>query len=160
YAEIARRVDEFAAKVPDASRIDALGEELAAVRRALETDRSGNHEQLEQRLADISRSVSAMATQPQQQAPAVSVDLTKLEQRFDSLAKTVAMAPSRAPVPAGPAPDTEAINSRLDEIASGLGRLMQQSQAANTQSPTVAALEGRLSQMASNINGLLDREAT
>ena len=162
YGEVARRVDEFIAKVPDGARIDALGEEIASLRQAFESGRAGSVERLEARLDEIARTVASAAEQPAI-APTVSVDLTKLEQRFDSLAKTVGMALSRSPI--APARDqTEEIGGRLDEIAARLGKLLAKADAvpvaSPVPSPTVAALEGRLSQMAANINGLLDREAT
>jgi localization factor PodJL len=160
YVAIARRVDEFIAKAPDAARIDALGEQIAALRHALESGGRSDSARLEARLAEIAAAVSEAANAA---PPVMAVDVSKLEQRFDSLAKTVAMALSRAPLNPGAHDEVREVGTRLDEISANVGRLLEKTQLqspAHAESPTVAALEGRLSQMAANINGLLDREAT
>ncbi len=164
YSEIARRVDELLARAPDASRINALGDEISALRRVLETDDRGSSSmaRLESRLAELSATVAEVANAT---PPAVAIDVSKLEQRFDSLAKTVAMALSKSPMNPGAFDQAREVSARLDEISANLARLMDRAaqppaSPAQMESPTVAALEGRLSQMAANINGLLDREAT
>ena len=81
YAELAEQVNAALAKLPDAARIDALGEEVFALRRALEDDER-QAKLVEVWLAGVSNALSMSLTPvPRRRGPtpAPTVDLSGIE---------------------------------------------------------------------------------
>lgn len=83
YEAISTSLQDLARRSPDRSRLDALGEEIAALRHALEADDSPRAiQRLEMRLAELGRSVEAALGRKE---PPVNPAIERLEQRMEAL---------------------------------------------------------------------------
>ena len=169
---ISERLEELASRSPDRGRLDALGEEVSALRRALEADDSPRAiQRLEMRVAELARSVEAalngrkepalnpaverleeqlttlgeelkVALANRNAAVASQEAVERLEQRFDALSKNVVATLSERGAPS--------IVGRLDEIAARIDDLLDRSPAV----ASIATMHARLQSLVESVEGL------
>ncbi len=169
---ISSRLEELASRSPDHSRLDALGEEVSALRRALEADDSPRAiQRLEMRVAELARSVEAALNGRKEPSVSPAVErleeqlttlgeelkvalanrnaavasqeaVERLEQRFDALSKNVVATLSERSAPS--------IVGRLDEIAARIDDLLDRSPAV----ASIATMHARLQSLVESVEGL------
>jgi localization factor PodJL len=85
---IAERVEELLRRTPDGDRLDALGEEIGAIRRALDAADGPNAiARLEMRMAELGRGIETALKASNSPAPDGSAEtVARLESRLDSIA--------------------------------------------------------------------------
>ncbi|MDE3132404.1 MAG: hypothetical protein KGL16_14730, partial [Acidobacteriota bacterium] len=129
------------------NRLDALSEEVAELRRALEADDSPRAiQRLEMRVAELGRSIEAVLGRKE---PAINPAIERLEGQLVTLGEElkVALANHNAAVASQDA--VERIEQRLDSLSHNIAATL-----AERSAPT---LVGRLDEIAARIDDLLDR---
>ena len=148
YQAISDRLDDLARKTPDRTRLDALGEEVSALRRALEADDSPRAiQRLEMRIAELGRSVEA-ALNGRKDTPA-NPAVGRLEEQLTTLGEElkVALANRNAAVASQEA--VERLEQRLDALSRNI--------VATLSERSAPSIVGRLDEIAARVDDLLDR---
>jgi localization factor PodJL len=152
--EIAAQINALVAGSPNRRQVEALGEEVAALRQALETDDSPRAiARLEARLAGIGRAVDAVLAA--QQAPVEqSPVLEQLEERLreiNSKVDSVRQISDPAAITTAVDGARKQIEMRLEDLVSRLGGLFA---TVPRQTATLEALQERLQGVVERIDGL------
>ena len=175
---ISERLEDLARRSPDRTRLDALGEEVSALRRALEADDSPRAiQRLEMRIAELGRSVEAALNGRKDSS--VNPAVERLEGRMEALSSELkAGLFTRDDAAAGKAVERlenqlttlgeelkVAVASRNAEVASqdAIDRLEHRLDAlsknivATLSERSAPSVVGRLDEIAARIDDLLDR---
>ncbi len=147
-ATISDRLEELAGKSLDRTRLDALGEEVSALRRALEADDSPRAiQRLEMRVAELGRSVDAALSG--RNGPMADPGVARLEEQLTTLGEElkVALANRNAAVASQDA--VERLEHRLDALSKNI--------VATLSERSAPSIVGRLDEIAARIDDLLDR---
>jgi chromosome segregation ATPase len=154
---ISTRLEDLARKTTDPQRLDALGEEVLALRRALEADDSPRAiQRLEMRLAELGRSVEA-ALAGRKDASITPV-IERLERRIEALSAELKEGPSsRTDGTAGQA--IERLESQLTNLGEELKVAVANRNAAVASQDAVDRLEHRLDALSRNIVATLSERS-
>ncbi len=181
------RFDDLARRTPDRGRFDALGEEVSALRRALETaDSPKAVNRLEMRVSELGRSVEAALGSRQAavdtSAATIAAGLADLRNAVDELG-TAAHGADRDAALADMAAGLEDIRHVLDSLGDvsrksdvkgaslaidhiaarldHIGKALDAREAVRrqTEDSALARLEGRFDEIAQRIDGIMERSA-
>jgi localization factor PodJL len=185
---VAERLDDLSRRVPDRGRIDALGEEVSALRRAVESAESPKAiGRLEMRVSELGRSVEAALNSRQAMMDTSAAGLgagladlraavEELSAGSQGLARQAAVADISASLDdiryaldglghASRERDADAVHAAIEHVA---GRLDDIRTAIDAQDATVRAasedhaarLEARFDELAVRIDAIMDRAAS
>jgi localization factor PodJL len=185
---VAERLDDIACRVPDRGRIDALGEEVSALRRAVETGDSPKAiGRLEMRVSELGRSLEAALNTRQAMVDTSAAGLgagladlraavEELSAGSQGLARQTAVSDISASLEeiryaldglghASRERDADAVHAAIEHVA---GRLDEIRAAIDAQEATVRAasedhaarLEARFDELAVRIDAIMDRAAS
>jgi localization factor PodJL len=144
---ISTRLEDLARKTPDRTRLDALGEEVSALRRALEADDSPRAiQRLEMRVAELGRSVEAAIGRKE---PSVNPALERLEGQLTTLGEELKVALANRNAAAASQEAVERLEHRLDSLSKNI--------VATLSERSEPSILGRLDEIGARIDDLLDR---
>ncbi len=144
---ISEQLGSLARLAPDHTRLDALGEEVSALRHALESDDSPRAVQrLEMRMAELGRSLEGALSGRGNGNADIDRAIQRLEERLDDIGRDVA---ARLAEPAATA-EVDRIEGRLDEIATRVDALLDRTPAADS----MATMQARLQSLIDTVEGL------
>ena len=154
-ATVLDRFDDLGRKIPDKSRLDALGEEVSALRRTLESSDSPRAvARVEMRVNELARSVESALNSRQATIDAASAamaaELADIRHAVTELSES-ARAPARDAALTG-------LYSNVDEIRLAIADLGKRVRPTDNDS-AAQRLEGRLDQIAARIEGIIDHTA-
>ncbi len=154
-AAIADQLDELVRTSPDRTRLDALGEEVSALRRTLEADDSPRAiQRLEMRVAELGRGIDA-ALSGRGAGPGVDQAIKRMEERLEAVGEDIA-ARLGAPGAQAVSTDIQGIEQRLDTLSRSIVATLAERNSPIA--PTVAQrFEERLDEISARIDDLLDR---
>ncbi len=145
---ISTRLDELASASPDRGRLDALGEEVSALRRALEADDSPRAiQRLEMRIAELGRSVEA-ALNGRRDSPA-NPAVDRLEGQLTTLGEELKVALANRNTAVASQEAVERLEQRLDALSRNI--------VATLSERSAPSIIGRLDEIAARVDDLLDR---
>jgi localization factor PodJL len=143
---VASRLDEINRRTPDRSRLDALGEEVSALRRTLESDDSPRAiQRLEMRLSELGRNLEAVLSG--RNTPVANPAIERIEDRLEALGQNIAATLAR---PVAESPLAGRIEGRLDEIATRIDSLLDRVPGT----AELADVRERLNSLAQSVEGL------
>ncbi len=144
---ISTRLEDLARKTPDRTRLDALGEEVSALRRALEADDSPRAiQRLEMRVAELGRSVEAAIGRKE---PSVNPALERLEGQLTTLGEELKVALANRNAATASQEAVERLEHRLDSLSKNI--------VATLSERSEPSILGRLDEIGARIDDLLDR---
>ncbi len=154
FAELAGHLDEIVRKVPDHFRIDALGEEVSALRQAVEADDDSANAiaQLQSRIDEMAQALAASVSALDAASPG-DTHVVRLEQRLDDIADSLSGLVARAPSDVA-SPTVAGLENRLAEMTAAINGLIDR-QPAGEANIDIGALERRLKEMAASITDRL-----
>ncbi len=160
-AAISTRLEDLARKTANPKQLDALGEEVLALRRALEADDSPRAiQRLEMRVAELGRSVEAALAGSKD--PSVSPAVERLERRMEALgAELKASFSNRGADAADHGADhaIERLENQLTNLGEELKVAVASRNAAVASQDAVERLEQRLDALSRNIVATLSERS-
>lgn len=149
---ISARLEDLLRMVPDRMRLDQLSDEVAALRRQLESDDSPRAVQrLEMHVAELGRSIEA-ALSSRHMDPLVE----RLEKRLDTIAgRMEALGDSSAQLRAIHTAE-QRLDSRMTEIAEKLGNFLDPAPHTSELRSVGDKIDGRLTDISLRLGGLIE----
>jgi localization factor PodJL len=146
YGRVAEQLDDLIGRASDNSRLDALGQEISAVRRALEAaDGPRAITRLEMRVNEVARSVEAALNSRQ---AAVDTSVSSLGANLETIRKAIDDLGAASRRTGNEA--VARVETRFDEIAARIDGLMDQTPAAGA----FADLQDRFSSLSERLEGM------